>query len=116
MNESEAAAAQLVEAFDRLSGKLDRALKSTSTSNVVLNSGGIAPWVPTAIALFCAGLVFGAIAIGGFWASREYSRNDAEHAELRRTDLDLRDYISAAYQISPEFQKRIEAEQAKASK
>ena len=110
------AATQLIEAFDSLSGRLDRALKASNTSSVVFNAGGIAPWIPTAIALFCAGVIFGSVAIGGFWAAREFTKAESERAELRRTDLDLSDYISAAYQISPEFQKRIEAEQAKADK
>jgi len=109
MSDSEAAD-QLIEAFDRLSGKLDRALKSTNNSSIVFNSGGIAPWVPTAIALFCAGLIFGAVAIGGFWASREFSRADAERGELRKRDADFQDYISVIYQIAPELQKRLEPE------
>lgn len=98
MNESEAAAAQLVDAFDRLSGKLDKALKASNTSSVVFNSGGIAPWIPTAIALFCAGLIFGAVAIGGFWASREFNRGDSERAKIQAAQETQQAYINAMYQ------------------
>jgi len=91
-------ATQLIESFDRLSEKLDKALKPSNASSVIFNSGGIAPWVPTAIALFCAGLIFGAIAIGGFWAAREFARSDAEHAKFQAAQETQQAYINAMYQ------------------
>jgi len=87
-----------------------------SSSKIEVHAGGAAMWGIAWFCSFCAAFMAGAMLIGGFWVSSELSRNAQERTELRRTDLDLRDYISAAYQISPEFQKRIEAEQAKAEK
>ena len=81
-----------------------------NSSNVRIEVGGAGVWLATTCCLIMLGMMF----VGGLWASREFGRNDAEHAELRRTDNDLKDYISAAYQVSPEFQKRIEAEKVKA--
>ena len=91
---------------DRVSRNDDR----SAVSSIHVNAGGAATWATAWVCSICAAFMAGAMLIGGFWVSRELTRNEGERAELRRADNDMRDYISAIYQAAPELQKRIEKE------
>ena len=106
----------LAEGIERLIEKIDQldvnrnsdVEKSRSTSSIQVHAGGAATWLTAWICSGCAAFMAGTMLIGGFWVSRELTRNETERAELRRADNDMRDYIAAIYQAAPELQKRIE--------
>lgn len=79
--------------------------KNRSTSSIHIDAGGASAWLSSRVAVLCSAFMAG-ISIG-IVAMFVIAAN--ERAELRNADSDFRDYISATYQVAPEFQKRIDA-------
>lgn len=81
---------------------------NNSRSSVHIDAGAAGNWFSAKTAVLCCvfmtGLSIGLVAMFVIAAN--------ERAELRKADDDFRDYISAAYQAAPEFQKRIDAVKA----
>lgn len=121
--------AKIFAEYNRLMGSA-----GSSQSNLTVNMGSWGVVVAAVAALFCAyvasdakrevsdlkGELKGELA-AGLQQERDERHHAAEEAraeriELRRNDADMRDYVSAIYQVAPEIQKRLEAEQAKAEK
>jgi len=78
------------------------AVSGTSRAEVHVNAGGVGVWISTTACL----VMLSALLVGTLFVLREFTRYDAQIAELRANDKTQADYLAAIYMQAPHLKPK----------